>query len=381
MPLFNFGKKDKNVEQPLEEKSFITSQFYGIASPSISGTIYGSALTSAIQWLQTQVREPDLKYQIMQNGQWVYQDELPIQITRNPADINLSIGDKVAAISSDLLLYGNGLFLKLRNGRRQVVGIQYIPWLQCNIQMKANNSGIQNYLINNIPYSVTDVVHIRKGIDPKNPYKGLGIFDALLPHNSADYYSGVYSNALISAPAPSSIIISKKPIDQNIADRLAQLLKERSSGSAAGSATVISGEFDFQKLSLTPDELHLEKLIEYTEARICALTGIPAQVLGLSSGQNPTFSNFKEALKAVTQNTLVPLWVLIANGLTDGLFEIFDDSQRLMFDYENIQALQSDLSEESKRVAELFSAGVISRAEAKTMLNLEITAEDEGVYK
>ena len=377
MPFWN----KKVVEAPLEEKAFVSSQFWGIASPSISGTVYGSALTSAMQWLQTQIREPDLVFQKRVNDEWVNQGALPPQLLRNPDNINLSIKDKTAGVASDLLLYGNACFLKLRNGRRQVVGIQYIPWLQCNIKMTSDNLGIDSYLLNNKAYSINDIIHIRRGIDPRNSLKGLGVYDALLQHNLADYAASIYSNALISSPAPSSVIVAKKPISQDAADRLAGLLKERTSNSAAGSATVISGDFDFQKLSLTPDELHIEGLINYTESRICALTGIHAQVLGLSSGSNPTFSNFKEALKAVTNNTLVPMWMIIADGITNGLYELFDDNSRVMFDYENIQSLQSDLNEESDRVGKLYQAGIIDRAEAKGILNMDVSAEDKGVFR
>lgn len=375
-----FKKKPVKQEEPLETKSIMSQgQFFGLTSPTVSNSMYASALTACLSWLQRNIKEANVAvYQTKDDAQ-VYA-AVPYQIENLAPGDNLTFKDKISGIASDLVIHGNSCLIKLFNSKKQVIAFQYIPWNSVTVNLTQSNNAIESYTISGKIYYQKDIIHFRQGVSPLNPFLGLGVLQALKLHNDADYASALYTSGLIGSPAQSMILVSKQKMTQEQCDTLERLVHEKATITKSGSAIVISGDYEKITDGYTPEELNISSLIEYTESRICALTGIPPQVVGLSVGNNPTYSNYSEAQKAVTNNLLVPMLVNIADSFTRQAPEIFKENESLTFKYEEIQALQADFNSESKRVGDLYKNGVISRGEAKSMLGFTAVPRDYDVY-
>ena len=79
------------------------------------------------------------------------------------------------------------------------------------------------------------------------------------------------------------------------------------------------------------------------------------------------------------QNVLVPLWLLIADTLSQGLIPAkHPKGARIVPDLSKIVALQANADELSKRIVNEYRVGIIRKSEARTRLGLTAEEEDSG---
>lgn len=374
-----FGKKEVQTPE-IEQKSVASAEFWSLTGPKVDYTI-SSAIASGVIWLQRNIQEAKLISEENKSGDWV-DSPLDPSLIYKIQGTNQGLYQNIAATATDLVLFGNSLWIKLKNKRNKVIGYQYVPWRSVTVNKSSDNVRIDYYTINNTPISVKDCVHFRNGINPTDYLVGYPVWDNLNYHAQADINASVYTKAIIDAPAPSALLIAKKNIDQSFADRVSRMINSMTSQGNAGKAQVLTGEYDFHTMGYTPKDLYIKELIAYTESRICALMGISPIVLGLSSGENPTYSNFESARKITTENLLVPMWNIIATSIYEQTPEIYYESNyRLRFKTEDIQALQGDLNLETERIVKMYDSGIIDRFTALSMTGFNPTEVDKNVYK
>jgi hypothetical protein len=79
------------------------------------------------------------------------------------------------------------------------------------------------------------------------------------------------------------------------------------------------------------------------------------------------------------QNVLVPLWLLIADTLSQGLLPAkHPKGARIVPDLSKIVALQANADDLSKRIVNEYRFGIIRKSEARTRLGLTAEEEDSG---
>jgi phage portal protein BeeE len=108
-----------------------------------------------------------------------------------------------------------------------------------------------------------------------------------------------------------------------------------------------ANRFGVHKIGYSPDEMALDKLINYYESRICALMGVDPMVCGLGSGtMQKTYANLGEALNDFWERQIVPMLRRHASTLTAQLFPSFGmeaSEWRLSFDTSEVAALQENV--------------------------------------
>lgn len=362
-----------------------SNQFFSLTDTQYgtSASLYGPTITAALSWLEINITEARLTY-LIEDSAGMVEAALPAPLTFSPANTNLSLSDKVAGTAQDLLLYGNSIWLKLRNRKGEVIGFQFYQWSDCQVNLSADSLSIESYTLGHSTVSPRDVVHFRKGLSPSNPFLGRSNWDALADLNSADIQAAQYTNNLVKCPVPAFILKSKDPksiISQEALDRLATRITGSTSGRNNGQIATLDADFEVVPVGFSPNDLNIETISNNLEEKICAILGIRVIVLGLGDGASPTYSNYSSAQKDVTNNLLVPIWNTIANALSSQCPELLTipDSQ-LVFAYREIAALSTVLKEQSVTAEKLYRGQIINRAQALAMLGFEPKPEDAETY-
>jgi hypothetical protein len=108
----------------------------------------------------------------------------------------------------------------------------------------------------------------------------------------------------------------------------------------AGSVEGINLPLEVHKLAYSPDEMNVDKLIEYFETRICSVMGVSQRVAGL--GTDPTYNNLSEALNDFWERRIVPDRNADAATLNRQwlpLWHLDDGKWRFRFDYSQVPAV------------------------------------------
>ena len=137
----------------------------------------------------------------------------------------------------------------------------------------------------------------------------------------------------------------------------------------AGRPMLLDGGLKWQKMALSPADMDFATL-KSTAAREVALAfGVPPMLLGLP-GDN-TYSNYREANKALWRLTLLPLASKLFAALLEGLAPWFPDAG-LAVDLDQVPALSEDREKLWKQVSD---ADFLSRDEKRQLLGI---APDKG---
>lgn len=215
--------------------------------------------------------------------------------------------------------------------------------------------------------------------DPASTYKAIGPLQAAsrdyqLDKERSNYVAEMMSNLVV----PGLAITLPKGMSSEQRKSLRSQLVDRAGKGHRGGTITLEGEGGKAELMNPLADLDLPGLITMTEARICSAFNVPAEMVGARVGlENSTYSNKAEARQSFYKDTMVPLWRGLQSTLTRSLLwqEGYDDLE-LRFDLSGIDELQTGLSEQAERAATLYEAGIISRNEARAMVDKQPTSED-----
>lgn len=304
------------------------------------------------------------------------------------------VGDMWAATILSYNCAPRAYWIKNRNGGARPVEYEYVPhfWLKPDAE-DTDPRFVQRYLMQNgrdaprrIP--AEDVIPFRYSIDPCNMRGGLYPLESVYREVYSDIEATNYIASVLKNRAV-GVIVSPKESGREIAngEQLRRKMDARLTGGERGSTTILEEAIALQEFGVTPEKLTLDKIRQYPEARVCAVTGVVGMVCGLSIGQEQkTYSNWAEAIDATLNNNFLPTQQNIADALTFWALPDFNafvpgnEEMFVGFCNDHIKALQDDVEEVHSTVREDYKAGLIDRAIAKILIGQEPTPEDEGVY-
>jgi len=322
-----------------------------------------SVLVAAQIWLANAIVEAKAEIQVESGEEWVPNPSPAAETVDfklsgiNPATDSIT---RIAQGAAPAIRAFNECFiLQLWDeGHKELIGLRFIP----NHLVKPETSPkdvwvVEKYYINGTAFPAEDVIHIRVGTNTRTPANGYGSKGALARPVQADITGMAYSHRVTQSPTPGLLAT---PGEGNLGitntDAVASMLKQVSSGEKAGSVVCLSEPIKIERLGFSPEQLALDKLIKLPEERICAIMGVSPILLGLSSGAGKsTYSNYKEAREAATEQTLIPIWQMLSNAIT-GILEKFDPTlagSRYWFCYEDVKAFAEDTNALAERVNKL----------------------------
>ncbi len=294
-----------------------------------------------------------------------------------------------------LTVTGNAYWAKVRSQSGQLVGFLYIPHFQMRPMSDKDNPGgtrlvtyyeftpLGGGATKDIP--IEDVVHFRWGIDPTNQMQGLSPLAASLREIVTDNEAATYSVAILSQMGiPGAVISPSKDMDPPTPEQKTLLKKawqETFTGDGRGTACMLPIPVDVTNLGFNPEQLALKSLRDVPVSRICSALGFDPMVLGLPS-ESKTYSNYREAIEAAYEGTLIPIKRIIGSALTRQVLrtDYQEAGDRVGWDYSQVRALQDDQDKLFKRWGDIYKAGVVKRSMALAALKLPADASDDVYY-
>ncbi|HWT46637.1 MAG TPA: phage portal protein, partial [Vicinamibacterales bacterium] len=157
-------------------------------------------------------------------------------------------------------------------------------------------------------------------------------------HNSAqDWNTAMFQNR---AQPPGAFVV-EGTLDDNEFDRVKAEVAEQYAGTSnARKPMLLEGGLDWKEMGLSPVEMDWLDGKRANAAEICAVFGVPPEMVGDSSGR--TYSNYQEARKAFYMETVLPLLDHLRDDLNAWLTPRFGDNLYLDYDRDSIEALQDD---------------------------------------
>lgn len=188
------------------------------------------------------------------------------------------------------------------------------------------------------------VVHV-KTLHPLDDHYGLGCLGAaagaIASHNAATWWNKALldnaarpSGALVYDPGDGTVLSGEQ------FDRLRGELEGAFAGAAnAARPLVLDGGLKWQALSLSPTDMDFGGMKSAAAREIALAFGVPPMLLG--QPEAATYSNYREANKAVWRLTVLPLAGLILDALAQGLRPHFA-GLTLAVDLDRVIALSED---------------------------------------
>jgi HK97 family phage portal protein len=265
---------------------------------------------------------------------------------------------------------GNAYLYKVRNGFGGVIGLLYLPHVQIEPRWPGDGSKFISHYEYRVdgkvqpPLRVEDIVHIRDGMDPLNNRKGLSALGAELRSICTDNEAMTFNYALLKNMGIPGVVISPDikdtaVLDQNWTEEQEEAVESgwnaTMTGDNRGKPYITSLPMKVQFISLNPEQMMTDKVLDISEERVSAALGIPAIIVGFGSGLEQATLNNANAMEGWAWNhNVIPTNTAIDNGLTEGLMSDVPgarEGDRFAHDYSKVNALQEDQTAKSQRLS------------------------------
>ncbi len=214
-------------------------------------------------------------------------------------------------------------------------------------------------------YPENDVIHLKRGVDPYRPRRGLGAFESLYKELYGDDAMALFTASIMKNMGIQVPVISPKDKDVKVDAVKAAQMKEmwmaKTTGARAGEPVIMAEAIDVEKFGFTPNELDLSQLRLIPESRVCAVCQISPAALQVMVGiQNGTsYASSEQARQQGYEEVIIPIQSVWAEEFTHQLLSEFEGSEgaEFIFDTANVRVLQEDQDAKVKRESEIFKAG------------------------
>lgn len=388
------GVKQQFIPQGADSLSYrLTRTRYNFARDVGDGT-GSSSIMGPVQWIQRTFPEAPLMV-TKASAVSVNQEVVDHPLTKLINEPNKFYGGShlwMATIFS-WCLSGNAYWYKVRNRIGDVIELWYIPhWYltpkwpddrrDVYISHYEHKVGSQKI---NLP--VSEVVHFRHGIDPRNERMGLAPLNSVIREVWSDDEASNWIASLLRNSGIPGIVIS--PDGQNnvgalIADAsdVKEKLRDLFTGDRRGEPIVMRGPTKITEYGYDPSKMDLSTVRNTAEERACAVLGIPAAVVGFGTGleNSKVGATMKEFVRMAWTDGIMPMQRIMANEVRRSLLTDFTDAPEKFavgFNYANVAALQEDQTALFTRANQGVTRGWLTVAHAKRMVGQDVEDTDE----
>lgn len=336
-----------------------------------AGNLWDSGLIrSCLKW---QARVVPQARQVVRrenaDGEWENVPKHPaLGVLRNPyySAVNMMDGVRLS-----YQVDGNAYFYKLRNGFGVPIGLLYVPHVQIEPRWpKDGSEWISHYEYKvdgkvQPPIPPKDIIHVKDGIDPLNPRKGLSALGAVLREVCTDHEALTFNYSILANMGIPGVVISPDVKDSALASGVSEgftqeqqeaaktLWARKFTGDQRGEPLVSSMPMKVQFVAFSPEQLGLDHMLDIPEERVTAALGIPAIIVGFGTGLEQATLNNAEAMErwAWTHN-VIPTLEAIDQQVTEQLMDEIPgavEGDEFGRDYSKVRALQEDANAKSDR--------------------------------
>ncbi|MEM6475403.1 MAG: phage portal protein [Pseudomonadota bacterium] len=291
----------------------------------------------------------------------------------------------IETLAAQILLHGNGYVQILKDASGKPV--ELFALRPDRVKVEAGGDGWPCAL----EYSVSgQKVHVPlededgwpgaiqiKAMHPLEDHYGAGALAAAMQAVAIHNAAAEWNRALLeNAARPSGALVYDTGDGAGLTadqfERLKSELADAFSGAGnAGRPMLLDGGLKWQSMALSPADMDFATLKSAAAREIALAFGVPPMLLGLP-GDN-TYSNYREANRALWRLTLLPLADKLFAALREGLAPWFPEAS-LSIDLDQVTALSEDRERLWKQVSD---AEFLSRAEKRRMLGLPEEEESQ----
>jgi HK97 family phage portal protein len=293
----------------------------------------------------------------------------------------------IETLAAHLLLHGNGYVQIIKDASGTPVELFALRPERMKVVTGPDGwPCAYDYIVNNNRTRITlededgwpGIIPIR-ALHPLDDHTGAGALEAA--HQAVTIHNAAarWNRALLeNAARPSGALVYEAGDGMTLAheqfERLKHELDLAFSGAAnAGRPMLLDGGLKWQSMALSPADMDFATLKSAAARDIALAFGVPPMLLGLP-GDN-TYSNYREANRALWRLTLLPLAEKLFAALREGLAPWFPGAE-LGIDLDRVPAL----SEDRERLwSQLSEADFLTRAEKRQMLGLSSDENHEEI--
>lgn len=298
------------------------------------------------------------------------------------------------AMAASWLTDGNVYRWKIRSVVGRVMQYWYLPHF-CMEPIGVDGVFIDHYRYSaggqTLKLSPNDVDHLRFGLDPTNPRKGMSPIRGVLRELYTDEEAARFSAALLhNIGFPGAVIVPGKDveIDPEVGKEIRERFDERFTGDGRGRTIVLGANAEVKFLGWSPQELDLSSLRDVPEERVSAVVGIPAAVLGFGTGlqQVKVGATMRELRSMGWEGALIPFLEQLAENETAHLLPEFIapgelSRYELSWDLSRVAALSDMQLRRAEVEATLVRSGIKKVDEARVKLGLPPVGGEDGGFK
>ena len=294
----------------------------------------------------------------------------------------------IETLAAQLLLHGNGFVQILKDGAGQPVELFALRPERVTVIPGADGwPAAFEYRLADRTLAIAlededgwpNIVHL-KAFHPADDHYGAGSLAAAEQAAAIHDAASRWNRALLeNAARPSGALVyggsggarDAEPLTADQFERLKAELADAYQGQAnAGRPMLLEGGLSWQSMALSPADMDFATLKAAAARDIALAFGVPPMLLGLP-GDN-TYSNYREANRALWRQTLLPLANKILSGLAEGLEPWFGpraSGAALAVDLDRIP----ELGEDRERLwAQVSGADFLSAEEKRAMLGIQL---------
>src|SRR6266702_2752090 len=200
-------------------------------------------------------------------------------------------------------------------------------------------------------FDKAEVAHWSPVPDPQLTFRGMSWLTPVLREILSDSALTEYKlKYLENAATPNLLIKYKQKLQKEMIDSLATRMQARYGGVANAFKTLILDQgADTQVVGNSLEAMNFTTVQAAGENRVLMASGVPGIVVGAKEGlQAATYSNYSQAMRRFSEQTIRPLWRSVCSCLS-GLVQTPDHS-RLWYDTRNIAALQADETDRAQAI-------------------------------
>lgn len=339
---------------------------------------------------------PPMVERVKRQAETVVEDQHPM--IRLLAEPNRFYSGEVLWMCTVLdFCFGNAYWYKVRNEGGEIIELWWIPRAMIRPRWPVDGSEYVSHYeyrpgaqSTPIRMEVKDVLHLRFGLDPRNPRLGLSQLGALMREIGIDDEAANFTASILENMGIIGVIISPKE-KGGVASREAlqsvkEFIQKSFTGDKRGETLAVGAPTEAQVLQYNLQGFDISPLRDVSEERVCAALGLPAAVVGFGTGlqQTKVGATMKEMRQLAWTGGIIPLQRIIAAEIQRSLLPEFEKDKRqratFEFDISRVRALWEDASEKHDRIRKDFQAKLIDRATALREMGRPWTDADKGIY-
>lgn len=294
-------------------------------------------------------------------GEWQADPNSPLQRLIDSPNPDLDRNEIMRLFVTHLDLSGNAYLLKTRANERSRP-LELFPLMPQNMMVTPGRERlIAAYEYNNgvkTKFLGEDVIHCAY-TNPDSLYYGMSPLEAAGKAVDVDNAAAAWQKiSMQNRGIPDGIFSFEGDLSLEQWEEARQMVREQYSGIGNSRAPWVLSKAKYQQMSMTPAELDFMGTREFSMAQICAVYGVPREMIsGMGDANRASGENVRRTFWI---DTIVPLLSEIESSLNLTLAREFGtaDQIRIRFDTSSVPALQENYTEKVTNAKSLWSMGV-----------------------